>query len=187
MTQNSMSDRQFIDLAKKVKEAGKDETPYLNIEEKTAIVIGDANKTEVKKNDYTIKFRMPMSMFTERPEGGEPVGKGAYWLITKTFEEISITPRKDLILSDAIMKLVPFFHDLKEDGSMEEYSDAELFSIFAMAGDEIHLAMYNIAATFLGVDDVLAEYMLPGYVIGCVAELVENHPEIFNEAGDFFG
>ena len=187
MNEKFTTDRQLIDLAKKVKDAGKDDTPYLNIDGDTAIVVGDANKTEVKKNDYIIKFRMPMSMFDEKPENGELVGNGAYWIITKTFEEVTITPRKDLILSDAIMKLYPFFNDLKEDGTVESYSDAELYSIFALAGDAIHLAMYNIVATFLGIDDVLAEYMLPAYVIQCVSDLVENHPEVFNEAGDFFG
>lgn len=88
---------------------------------------------------------------------------------------------------DAIFKILPFFSKLKEDGNIEDLTREELLSTFAYAKEDIHLAMYNLVATFLGIDDHLGSHMLPFSVIGALSQLIDTHPEIFNEADVFFG
>lgn len=180
-----MKAKDFLAVNNQLKKTNEDSTPFLISKDEDLIVVGDANKTEVKANDYTIKFRMPKTELEAMPSGAKEVGE--YYVFSLSFDGITITPRSDLKIVDAIFKILPFFNKLKEDGSIEDLSREELLSIFAHAKEEIHLAMYNLVATFLGIDDHLGEYMLPFSVVGALSQLIENHPEIFNEADVFFG
>lgn len=185
MSENTINPNHLLDITKKLKEAEKSDVPHLVMEDKLVSVVGDPNLTQVKKADYEIKFRLPMSKFDKQPENSIIVGP--YYVVTETFRDATITPRSDLIIVDSVMKMQPFFKKLHNDGRMEDYSEAELLSIIAAAGEEIVLAMYNLVAVFLGIDDVLGQYMMPFSVLNAMVQLIENHPEVFNEAGDFFG
>lgn len=183
--ENTITPDQLLGLAKQMQRAEEDTTPFAVVNGKDVSVVGDVNKTEVKKNDYQIKFRFPFSLFETVPKGAQKVGQ--YYVVTTEYKDVSVTPRKDLIILDSIMKVFPFFKKLKENGEVEDYSKEELFSIFAYAGNEVHLALYNLVATFLEIDDELGQYMLPGSVITVMGQIIENHPEMFNEADVFFG
>ena len=180
-----MKAKDFLAVNNQLKKTSEDETPFLISKDEELIVVGDANKTEVKTNDYSIKFRMSKSEFDTKPEGAQEIGD--YYVFSLIYEGISITPRSDLKIVDAIFKILPFFNKLNENGSVEDLSREELLSMFANAKEEIHLAMYNLVATFLGIDDHLGAHMLPFSVIGALSQLIDNHPEIFNEADIFFG
>ena len=180
-----MKAKDFLAVNNQLKKTNEDATPFLISKDEDLIVVGDANKTAVKKNDYTIKFRMLKTDLEVKPEGAQEIGN--YYVFSLTFEGIMITPRSDLKIVDAIFKILPFFNKLKEDGDIEELSREELLSMFAYAKEEIHLAMYNLVATFLGIDDQLGAHMLPFSVVGALSQLIDNHPEIFNEADVFFG
>ena len=183
--ETGMKAKDFLAANNQLKKTIEDETPFLIAKEGEIIVVGDANKTEVKKNDYITKFRMPKSEFDTKPEGAQEIGD--FYIFSLIYEGISITPRSDLKIVDAIFKILPFFNKLNEDGSIEELGREELLTMFAHAKEEIHLAMYNLVATFLGIDDHLGAHMLPFSVIGALSQLIDNHPEIFNEADVFFG
>ncbi len=181
----AMKKTDLLAISKKLKQTNEDDTPFLVMKDQEISVVGDANKTEVKKDDYSIRFRMPKNKFDEKPEGAAEVG--TYYVFSIDFKGITITPRSDLKILDAVMKIIPFFNKLKENGSIEGLEKEELFSVFAQAGEAVHLAIYNLVATFLGIDDELGEYMLPFSVIGAMSQLIDNHPEVFNEADVFFG
>ena len=183
--ENGMKAKDFLAVNNKLKKTNEDTTPFLVSKDEELIVVGDANQIEVKSNDYTIKFRMSKDEFETKPEGAEEIGH--FYVFSLVYEGISITPRSDLKIVDAIFKILPFFNELKEDGDIEDLSREELLSLFANAKEEIHLAMYNLVATFLGIDDHLGAHMLPFSVIGALSQLIDNHPEIFNEADVFFG
>ena len=183
--ETAMKAKDFLAVNNQLKKTNEDETPFLISKDEELIVVGDANKTEIKKDDYNIKFRMPKSEFDVKPEGAKEIGN--YYVFSLVFDGITITPRSDLKIVDAIFKILPFFNKLKEDGNIEDLSREELLSIFANAKEEVHLAMYNLVATFLGIDDHLGAHMLPFSVVGALSQLIDNHPEIFNEADVFFG
>ncbi|MGL4695178.1 hypothetical protein [Enterococcus larvae] len=180
-----MTTADFVAISDKLRKTNEDETPFAVVKEQEISVIGDANKTEVKTDTYSIKFRMPMAMFDEKPEGAKEVGQA--YVFSVDFESVTITPRSDLKVIDAIMKIMPFFNELTDGGEVQEFTKNELISVFVSAGDEVHLAIYNLVATFLGIDDQMGEYMMPFSVIESLNKLIDNHPEVFNEADVFFG
>ncbi|WP_086350266.1 hypothetical protein [Candidatus Enterococcus clewellii] len=185
MEEKGMKAADFLTISNKLKKVSEDDTPFAVVKDQEVSVIGDANKTEVKTGEYNVKFRVPQSHFEQKPEGAVEVGK--YYVFSVAFADIMITPRSDLRIVDAIMKITPFFNKLKENGDVEEFNKEELLSIFVNAGDEIHLAIYNLVATFLGIDDQMGEYMLPFSVIENLNKIMDKHPEVFNEADVFFG
>lgn len=185
MEEKGMKAADFLAISNKLKKTNEDDTPFAIVKDQEVSVVGDANKTEVKTGDYSVKFRVPQSQFEHKPEGAKEVGM--YYVFSVAFDDVMITPRADLKIVDAIMKITPFFNKLKENGEIEAFEKEELLSIFISAGDEIHLAIYNLVATFLGIDDQMGEYMLPFSVIENLNKIMENHPEVFNEADVFFG
>lgn len=180
-----MTPEEFVRIGEKLKKTYEDDTPFPALNEGQLTVMGDANKTEIKSNNYTIKFRFAQEMFSEMPENAKAVGP--FYVVTVEYEDVTITPRNDLKIIDSIMKVIPFVKKLKEDGSMRELTNEEMFSMYAYAGEEIHLAVYNLVATFLGINDKMGEFMLPGSVVIALNKIIETHPEIFNEADVFFG
>lgn len=175
----------FLAVSEKLKDAQNDTTPFAIVEDKEIKVVGDANKTAVKKNNYMVKFRFPKGVFEQMPEGAKEVGN--FYVLEVEYKDVSITPRTDLKIVDAIFRLQPFLNELTENGAVKERAPEELFHIFAYASEDIHLAMYNIVGAFLGIDDKMGEYMLPFSVLDTITKLIETHPEVFNEADVFFG
>lgn len=185
MEEKGMKATEFLTISSNLKKTAESDVPFAVVKDQEISVIGDANKTEVKKADYAVKFRIPKSQLEQKPKEAKEVGN--YYVFTVGFEDVMITPRSDLRIVDAIMKIMPFFNELKQDGEVKEFSKEELLSVFVQAGEEIHLAIYNLVATFLGIDDQMGEYMLPFSVIENLNKIMENHPEVFNEADVFFG
>lgn len=182
---DSFTPQELVKLNEKIKAASDDTTPYLILKENEIHVPGDANLTEVKKTDYAIKFRYPRNLFTELPDGAREVGD--FVIFSVTYPDITITPRRDLKIISEIFKLKPFMQELKGDGSVGELTNEEIFTAVADAPQDVLLALYNLVATFLGIDDIAGEYMLPSSVISAMAQIIDTHPEIFNEADAFFG
>ena len=50
---------EFVEMKKKMDEAEEDTTPYAITDGDEISVVGDPNKTEIKKNDYVILFAYP--------------------------------------------------------------------------------------------------------------------------------
>lgn len=186
MEERGLTPEEFLAIGERLKSMEKDTTPFPVVDGKKISVVGDANRTEVKRNDYEIKFRIPKEMLGgDMPKGARQVGD--FYVFTVKYKDVSVTPRNDLKIVDAIFKLLPFFKKIKDDGGVEELDEEELFSVFAYAHEEVHLAMYNLVATFLGISDQMGEYMLPVSVIKALYGIMDAHPEIFNEADVFFG
>lgn len=183
-----LTPEQFAQLTQKINDAKDDPTPFLIMHDDGPKVVGDANKTEVKKNDYTIKFRLPASMVEGSPElMANAKAVGNEYIVTVDYKDRTITPREDLTIIESIMQLEPFIKVCTEDGAVREMSGRELLTKFTYMANEVHLAMYRIVGTFLKIDDVLGEYMLPVSVITAMTQLIDRHPEVFNEADTFFG
>lgn len=171
-------------IVEKMNEAKEDETPYI-IQKDDLTVVGDANRTEVKKNDYVIKYRIPREDYPEDIEGAKQIAN--LQIFEETYADISISPRNDIKIVNAVTKVVPFFRELKDDGTITDAKNEVILDKLANAPDEVILAIYNLVATFLGIDDFMGQYMLPFSVIDALSDMMTNHPEIFNEADAFFG
>ena len=174
----------IVSINDKLKKTHEDNTPFVVATEEKKVVVGDADQTEVKKNDYVISFRAPVTLFNEKPENAKEVN--GFYLFNAEFKSVTITPRRNMKLVQYVMELLPFFNKLKENGEIEGRTNNEMLKVFADAGDEVFLALYNLVATFLDIDDKLGEYMLPFSVLSAFNNLAENHPELFNESENFF-
>lgn len=95
----------WLDINKSLEKAREDDTPHAVLNNGNLAVVGDANKTEVKKVDYQIKFRFEEGEFQAYPKNAKKVGK--YIMFTIDFEDIHINPRKDMLLVESALGIYP--------------------------------------------------------------------------------
>lgn len=178
-----------VELSKKAQAAKDDDTPFAVVQNGTISVIGDPNKTKVKKNDYIMAFRVPKSLYEERGLTDEAKDVGEFKVFTRKYEGVTITGFTDLHVMSAMLKLQPFFMKAKEDnnGSLEFREPTEMIHLMAAASYDIIKAMYNVAAALLGIDEELGSFMYPAFVMKTMNTLFTAHPEMLNEVENFFG
>lgn len=95
----------WLDINKSIEKAREDDTPHAVLNNGNLAVVGDANKTEVKKVDYQIKFRFEEGELQAYPKNAKKVGK--YIMFTIDFEDIHINPRKDMLLVESALGIYP--------------------------------------------------------------------------------
>ena len=95
----------WLDINKSLEKAREDDTPHAVLNNGNLAVVGDANKTEVKKVDYQIKFRFEEGELQAYPTNAKKVGK--YIMFTIDFEDIHINPRKDMLLVESALGIYP--------------------------------------------------------------------------------
>lgn len=176
----------MLKLSKEIKKAQEDTTPYAVVADKQIHVVGDANKTENKQHDYTVKFRFPIDyegMFPD--EDKEYIGN--YFTIVSEFKNVTINPRKDLKILASVSRIIPYVKKLNEDGTIEDPNDDEIIQMCLDMPDEIEDAMYALTANVLGVPSEISDFMLATDVFSFVSDFVSDFPEVFNEADAFFG
>lgn len=158
-----------------IKEAEKDDTPFLVASDDTLAVVGDANKTQLNKHDFEIVFRTP-------PE--EP--GGSYNNVKKKFENVYITPRKETRVLRLITSMMPYFKGVTPEGEVRDLEADEKIMILQSVADEAFDHMYDLVAFVLGIDEELKEYMTPVSVMKAALQIIEGYPEVINEADTFF-
>lgn len=159
-----------------LKEAEKDDTPFLVATEDELKVVGDANKTEVNDHDFEITFRLPP----------EKAGD-SFRYVKKEFKNVYITPRQDSKVLKAITTMMPFFKAVRPSGRVEDLTDEEKQAVIDAIGDEANDAMYDMVALVLGIDEALKDYMFLPSVLQATEKIIRAFPETMNEADVFFG
>ena len=183
----NFTENDLIKIQSKINNAEKDSTPFAMIDgEGDVSVIGDANRTEVKKREYVVKFRIP-SQYKDLVPDSESILNGKYYVSTVKFSDIMITPRKDLKIVSAITALFPFLRDVLPTGDVNDRDRSELELIISnwVSKDYIVDAMYNLVAAVLDIDLVLKDMMTFDSVIENTLSILGDFPEVVNEA-DFF-
>ena len=187
MSKNDQDLKDFLAIKEGIKQAQEDSTPYPIVNEDNIIVAGDANKTQVKRDNYQIVFKITEDMIKDFPyDPAEVEKKGNFYRVVVNFKNKTITPRNEMRLVATATQLMPFFNELKENGEITEFKDQDAVEVFLKHYGEFDLAIYNLVASFLGIDDYYGEYMLPIPVLTAMTQLINNHPELFNEADGFF-
>lgn len=179
-----MTQEDFLKIADSLKNAEKDDTPFAVIKDDEIAVVGDANKTHVKRNEYVVSFRFPLSNEIYKTPESKVIGD--FYITNIAYKDVMITPRKDLTIVGAIMKLIPYFKNLVETGEVIDKTEEELFDVFLNLKTDILDAMYNVVSTMLEIDDRIVDNMMPTSVFKVCAQLIEDYPEVFNEADLFF-
>lgn len=180
-----ITQEEFLKIAENLKKAEEDDTPFVVVKDDELAVVGDANKTELKKNTYELTFRFPITDGRFKTENSRVIGN--FYLTDITYEDVFINPRKDLKIIGAAMKIIPFFKKLYEDGSLVDRTEAELYKVFVSMSDEILDAIYVLVQSVMDVPDELIDYLMPSSAVSACSKLIVDYPEIFNEADVFFG
>lgn len=171
-----MTLQEYNTIDEAFKGAEKDDTPFVVATEGELAVVGDANKTQLNIHDFEITFRTPPE------ERG-----GAYNYLTKKYEGVYITPRKETKVLKLITSMMPFFKDVTPEGEVRDLSEEEKIGILQSVEDEAFDIMYDLVAFVLGVDEMLKEYMTPVSVMQSALQIIQGYPEAVNEADTFFG
>lgn len=184
-----ISNSDVMNLSDSMQKAKDDPTPFALVNNDVINVIGDPNKTETVKNDYVMAFRVPKTFYEEKGFTDSAEDIGEFKSFTRHYKDVTITGFTDLKIMSAMLKLQPFFMKAKEDnnGSLEYRDKTDMIHVMAVASQDIILAMYNVAAALLGIDDELGQFMYPAFVMKTLNTLFESHPEMLNEVDGFFG
>ncbi len=161
-------------------EAENSDTPFPVVQDGKISAIGDANKTEINKHDFTITFKLP-----EGVSGGQKVNGGV--LKEVEYKDVFVSPRRAAKVTSAICKLLPYFRKVAESGKVEDYTTDEIIELVADWSDDMIDTMYDVVANFLGVDEQLVDFMQPSSVLKALVQIVREYPEVMNESDVFFG
>lgn len=182
-----MNQEQLLDAYKKMEEsidnAPESPTPFPVVKNEKLSVIGDANETQVNKHDFTIVFRLP-----EGVADGEKVPGGV--LKEVEYKDVFVAPRQSGKVISSLCRMLPFFRKIIDtaDGGKEgvSFTRDEVVEMLAEFGDEFVDDMYDLVGKFLKIDDALVDYMLPESAMKATLQILNEYPEIINEAEAFF-
>lgn len=188
-------------------EARESDVPFLAAEENNSglMVVGNPNNTEVKHNDYTLEFRMPVSLFEgedalEYPKEYIEVGTGMQKSLRfkKTYKDVFLSPRKNTKIMNSFMKLAPFFVLLKDDGKLTIDKDGEKSEInltheemaqyMSRICDDTKMqdGFYDVVQAFLDVDLKELDYAYDHSILTTFFTFLKNHPDIVNQFEELF-
>ena len=147
-----MTETEYMKLLEPLNEAEKDDTPFLVQGDKETMVVGDPNKTEIKKVPFSITFCVP----------GED---GSRKMVTKEYPDVFVKPRYGPRITRAMSAVLPYFRKINDDGTVAELTPEDITAILSTELPEILFdEMYNLVCTVLGIDERLKDYMMPGSV-----------------------
>lgn len=177
----------LIDLQESMEKAEHDDTPFPVVTDDGVNVVGDANKTQVKTRNYSIRFRFPKEREQDFDEKDIIQRVGDYIIVSVDFDDVHIVPRRDTEIVTAIVRILPYIKEMNEDGSIRPKTNSEMLEMVRRLNKDIGDDIYNVVAAVLNVDDSLKDYMLFTDVMDMLTKLPEDFPEAFNEADGFFG
>lgn len=177
-----MTQEDYLKIKEGLDSAQADVTPFPVVKDGEISIIGDANKTEINKNDYTIQFKVPNGVV---PDGvGRKTPTGTY--LELDYKDIFVTPRQEYDVTRILIKIMPYFRKVDENGEVSEYTDEEAIQILLSMEDELADLMYDLVAKVCGVDPALKDYMLPTSVVVNTYKIAQDIPNSINEAETFF-
>lgn len=183
---------QLEELKRAMKEAEKDDTPYIGIKDDEIHVLGDPNKTEVKSADYMVHFAFPNTKeWRARAEAnGDEIGPetkdGKFFFCKRAYNNIYLTPRRITAVVSALAKIEAFLFKIMENGEIKELTYEEAQSLLISMNGELSDATYEVVATVLRIPFEEVDFMLPLNTVGNAVLIAKNNPSAVNEADVFF-
>ena len=175
----------MLDIQNGLKEAEKDDTPFAVVTSDGVNVAGDVNKTEIKSKDYHIRFRFPKAMAGSIDKKDIIQEVGDYVLVNVEFNDVHITPRRDMEIIASIVKILPYFKKYEE--SKAEYRSVdEMATLIKEVSIDIGDDLYDVVAAILNVDQSIKDYMVFTDVLNMVGKIKDDFPEAFNEGDTVF-
>lgn len=187
---------QMTELLKVADEAKKDDTPYTAIVDEEINVLGNPNKTEVKKHDYTVEFAIPNTEENKallEANGIEIKYESENYLrIQREYHDVFVPARRASDILEAFTRLQAFINKvtkLDDKGNLEisVRTDEELLEVMSELNNDIEDAIYRAVGTFFGLSEKDADSILLPSAIFNVINIALNNPEVMNGSEVFFG
>lgn len=177
---------EFEEIKRTMDGTETDDTPFAIVTEDEVGIMGDPNKTEMKKGEYKIKFGFPNTEEWKKAVDPNEIFKETenYIGVEKTFKNVFISPRKHPAVLAAFTELYAFFNYISEDGEVRDLKDEEISMALQMLDENID-AVYRAVGAVLGLDPSVSEWMLQTSASYALLEMIRDFPEIINET-DFF-
>lgn len=172
-----MTLEQYDGIAEAFDKAEESVVPFPIVDGDDLIVVGDANKTEIIRHDFDIRFVVP----TESEDGGI-----SYKAVTKHYPNVQIRLRDKPFLAQHITTLMQFFYKVGEDGSVTKLDERESVDLIKTASRVMVDAMYELVAVALRIDPALVDYMDSDSVVVATREILLSYTDLVNAANSFF-
>ena len=164
-----MMQEDVLEIAHKLSCIYEDDTPFLMRKGNELFVIGNAIKTAVKKNDYTLDFES---------ESGE--------IYQEKFCNKGISPRRNFTIMDTIFRLFLIFYDISENGEVTIRTEEELLQLVEIEPETVYNFIKDVVRALLDVEPITLKNAQPSSIVKTLSKIIDNHPEIFNEADIFY-
>lgn len=186
---DGITKEEFWAMKAKMDEAENDDTPYAVTTDDGISVVGDVNKTEITKHDYTVLFYYPNSDSWKSQLKKRDISivkyTPNYIICKKTYKDVWIPPRVYTAVQATFVELYRFFHMITEGGELRELSEQETIIALRMLGQDMIETMVHAVATILRIppeeEDFIYAIGLPALVI----QMIDDFPEVVNGV-DFF-
>lgn len=181
-----MEQKELLMVKNAMDNAKEDTKPVIGVLEDGVVVQGDVNNTKIEPKTYTAMFVFPEHMLKE-VEGAKPA-KDGYATIEIEYKDVFPNAMNNLKYTSAMTQLLPFYNDLKEDGTIEPYDSEAVIRMFQKMGDEAIEALYRVVKVVLGIDDALIGHLAPIGEHGAVvlaSQIMEDFPSLVNQADLF--
>ena len=189
MDVKEMTVEQFIEMKKKMDEAENDTTPYAVAENDDISVVGDVNKTEIKKHEYVIQFAYPNNDYWKdriKREGAKILKETDNYIgVEKRFKDVWIPPRVYTAVQTAFAEVYQFFKVATEDGNVRDLTNEEILEALRILNQTMVESMCHAVATVLRIEPEEEQCMLPTSTMVTILLMIEDFPEVINGM-DFF-
>ncbi len=187
---------QMGDFLNAAEEAKKDDTPYVALVDDEINVLGNPNKTELKKHNYTVNFAIPNTAqnkaMLKASDTKIEFESENYLRIKREFKDVYVPARRATDIAEAFTRVQAFINKvtiLNDDGDLEIslHSEAEMLEVMSELNTEVEDAMYRAVGTFFGLNEYDADCMILPSVIYNAILIAINNPEVMNGSEVFFG
>lgn len=172
-----MTLEQYDGIAEAFEKAEESTIPFPIVNGDELTVVGDANETQIIKQNFTIRFTVPQE---------QEDGSVKYTAVNKDYKNVFIKPRQRAKVVQHIVGMRPFYDKITADGGVEKLSQEERISVLANMGEDVMDHMYDLVALVLGIDTELKDYMEPLSVIQATTAIIVAYTDMVNEADVFF-
>ena len=169
-----LTEDKIIQLNEAREKAMEDTTPFPVMKDGDLAVVGDANKTEIKKHDFTINFILPDD-------------NGDYHEYTKEYKDVYLKPRQAVTVQRLMTALQPLYAKIKPGGKVEDYTPEEMIELANAFEGQVLDQLYRLVGYVLGVNDELVDYIAPDSVIEAYRKIMILYPDMVKASESFFG
>ena len=187
---------QMSELLKASEEAKKDDTPYVAIVDDEINVLGNPNKTETKRHDYSVEFAIPNTKENRellKANGVEIKFESENYLrIERVFKDVFVPARRASDILEAFTRLQAFINKvtkIDDNGNLEitVRTDEEMLEVMSELNKDVEDAIYRAVGAFFGLSDKDTDsIVLPSAIFNAIM-IAANNPEIMNGSEVFFG